>query len=86
MGNAVDAGFHPARAARFQRLARGVEPDVAALHQEMRHVQVVVVHERDPATVGGVDRVAVNLLQMLLAGVVGGMRLAGKEHLHVPAG
>ena len=49
-------------------------------------MQVVVVDEGDASAVDGVDRVAINLLQMMLAGIVGRMRLARKDDLHVPAG
>ena len=46
---AVHRRLHAARAAGFERLARCVEPDVAALHEQVRHVQVVVIDERDAA-------------------------------------
>ena len=51
----------------------------------MRDVQIVVVDEGDAAAVDRVDRVAVNLLQMMLARIVGGMGLAREHNLHVPA-
>ena len=47
--HAVDRRLHAARAARLERLARVVQPDVAALHEEVRDVQVVVVDEGDRA-------------------------------------
>ena len=52
----------------------------------MRDVQIVVVDEGDASAVDRIDRVAIDLLQMMLAGVVGRMRLAGEHDLHVPAG
>ena len=50
--------------------------------EEVRDVQVVVVDEGDAAAVTRVDGVAVDLLQMVLAGVVGRVRLAGEHDLH----
>ena len=82
MRHAVHGRFHPARAARVERLARIVQPDVATLHEEVRHVQVVVVHERDPSAKLRIDRAAVDLLQMMLADIVGRMRLAREDDLH----
>ena len=45
-------------------------------------MQVVVVDEGDPAAEHRIDGAAVDLLQMVLAGLVGGMRLAGEDDLH----
>ena len=84
-GTPLIAGLHAAGAARFHRLPRRVQPHVAPLRQEVRDMQIVVVDERDPSAVGRIDRVAVNLLQVVLARVVGGMRFAREENLHVPA-
>ena len=84
MRHAVDARLHAARAAGFERLARRVEPDVAPLREEVRDVQIVVVDEGDAPAVDRVDRVAIDLLQMPFAGVVGRMRLSGEHDLHVP--
>ena len=71
MRHAVDRRLHAARAARLERLARVVQPDVAALHQEVRDVQVVVVDERDPAAEHRIERAPVDALQVVLADVVG---------------
>src|SRR5436189_3945179 len=60
--HAVERRLHAAGAARLHRLARVVQPHVAALDQEMRDVQVVVVDEGDAAAEGGIDRAAVDLL------------------------
>ena len=84
--DAVERRLHAARAARLHRLARVVQPDVAALHQEVRDVEIVVVHEGDPSAVRGIDRVSVDLLDVMLAGLVGRMRLAREDDLHGPAG
>src|SRR3954463_10451778 len=62
--------------------ARVVQPHVAALHEEMCDVQIVVVHEGDPAAEHRIDRAPVDLLQVVLAGLVGRRRLAGKHDLH----
>ena len=83
--HAVDRGLHAARAARLERLARIVQPDVAALDQEVRHVQVVVVDERDPPGEHRIGRAPVDLLQVMFARFVGGMRLAGEDDLNGPA-
>ena len=60
--------LHAARAARFERLARVVQPDVAALHEEVRDVQVVVVDEGDAAAEQRIERAPVDALQVVLAG------------------
>ena len=73
MGRAVQGGFHAAGAARFERLARSVEPDVAALHEEVRHVEVVVVDEREPSAEQRIERALVHPLKGVLADVVGRM-------------
>ena len=49
-------------------------------------MQVVVVDERDAAAERRIDGAAVDLLQVVLAGLVGGMRLAGEHDLHRAAG
>ena len=85
MRDAVERRLHAARAARLERLARVVQPDVAALHEEMRDVQVVVVDERDAAAEQRIERASVDALQMMLADVVGRVRLAGEDDLHRPA-
>ena len=47
-------------------------------------MQIVVVDECDPAAEARVDRAAIDLLQMVLAGVVGRVRLAGEDELQRP--
>ena len=49
-------------------------------------MQVVVVDERDAAAELRIERALVDALQVMLADVVGGMRLAGEHDLHGPAG
>ena len=83
--DAVHRRLHAARAARFERLARRVEPDVAALHQQVRDVQVVVVDERDAAAELRIERVPEHRLKMMLARFVGRMRFAGEDELDRPA-
>ena len=46
---AVERGLHARGAAGLQRPQRVVQPHVAALHQGVRHVHVVVGQEHDPA-------------------------------------
>ena len=79
---AVDGRFHPARAACLERLARVVQPDVAALHQKVRHVEVVIFHERDAPSEFRIERAAIDALEVVLAYVVRRMRLARKENLN----
>src|SRR5215203_4850787 len=81
---AVHRRLHAAGAAGLERLAWRVQPDVAALDEIVRHVQVVVIDEGDTATEGGVTGVAVDALQDALAAVVGRMGLAGEDDLHRP--
>ena len=84
--HAVDRRFHPAGAARLERLARVVQPHVAALHEEVRDVQIVVVDEGDASAEQRIERALVDALQMVLADIVGRMRLAGEDDLDRPAG
>ena len=74
--------LHAARAAGFERLARVVEPHVAALHEQVRDVQVVVVDEGDAAAEHRVEGAPEHALQVVLGRVVGRMRLAGEDDLH----
>ena len=62
-----------------------VQPDVAALDQKVGDVQVVVLDEGDAPGKDRVERATENALQVVLAGVVGRMGLAGKDDLHRPA-
>ena len=48
----------------------------------MRDVQVVVVDEGDAAAEQRIERAPVDVLQMVLAEIVGRMRLAGEDDLH----
>ena len=48
-------------------------------------MQVVVVDEGDAAAEHRIDGAAVDLLEVVLAGLVGRMRLAGEDDLHRPA-
>src|SRR6266446_6620096 len=84
MRHSIDRGFHATRAAGFERLAWRVEPDVAALHEKMGDMEVVVVDERDASTKERVERVLVDPLQVMFSNIVGRMRLPGKDDLHWP--
>src|SRR5688572_8011249 len=83
---AVDRGLHAARATRFERLARVVQPHVAALHEVMGDVEVVVVDEANPPAELWIDGSPVDPLQMMLADVVCRVRLAGEDDLHRASG
>src|SRR4029079_1973636 len=56
---AVDRRLHAPRAALSERLARMVQPDVTALHQEVRDVEVVVIDEGDAAAELRIERTLV---------------------------
>src|SRR4029079_17497961 len=76
---AVDRRLHAARAARLERLAWIVQPDVTPLREEVRDVEVVVIDERDAAAELRIERALVHALEMVFAHFVGWMRLAGED-------
>ena len=49
-------------------------------------MEVIVVDEGDAAGELRIDGAAIDLLDVVLAGFVGGMSLAGEDELHGPAG
>ena len=79
---AVEHGFHAAGAGGFLRPARCVEPDVDALHQVAGDVDVVIFDEHDAAGEAAVVAEVFDLLDEVLAGLVGRMGLAGEDELH----
>src|SRR5262245_39076507 len=82
MWDAVNGSLHSACTAGLQRLARIVEPHIASLDQEMRHVQVVLIDEGNAAGESKIGRAAVDALQASLTGFIGGMRLSCKDELN----
>ncbi len=78
---AVERGLHAGGAARLQRAQRVVHPDVDALDEELADGHVVVGQEDDAVAhvlhVGELD----DLLDELLAALVGGVGLAGDHDL-----
>ena len=50
----------------------------------MRDVQIVIVDKRDASPIHGIDRVAIDMLQMMFSRIVGWMGFTGKHDLHVP--
>ena len=78
----LSAAFMPLRAARLERHARQVEPEVHALHQQVGQVHVVVLEERDPALELGIAGELVDALEHFLARVVGRVGLAREDDLH----
>ena len=84
-GTPLSAAFMPLVPLASSGLRGVVQPDVAALHQEVRDVQVVVVDEGDAAAEQRIERALVDALQVVLADVVGGMRLAGEDDLDRPS-
>ena len=83
---AVERGLHARRAARLERAQRVVEPHVAAGVEQARHADVVVREEHDAVPDLGVVGEVHELLDQLLAAVVGGVRLAGDDELHRTVG
>ena len=78
---AVQHDLLSARAARFERPPRVVQPDVDALHEVPADVDVVVLDEHHLAGEARVARQPRDLLQHLLARAVVRMRLAGEDEL-----
>ena len=78
---AVERGLHAGRAARLVGAQRVVQPDVAAGVERLRHRDVVVGQEHDAVPHLGVVGEPDDLLDQLLAAVVGGVRLAGDDQL-----
>ena len=83
---AVERRLHAGRAAGLERAQRVVEPHVAARVERLRHRDVVVGQEHDAVAHGRVVGEPHQLLDQLLAAVVGGVRLARDDELHRPLG
>ena len=79
---AVEHHLLAAGAARLERAQRRVEPDVHALHEVPRHVDVVVLDEHQAAGEARVARHLDDLPDQPLAGVVRRVRLAREDDLH----
>src|SRR5690349_14416701 len=76
---AVEHGLHTTRAGGFFWPARSVQPNVDPLHQVPGDVDVVIFDEREAAGEAAVVAEVFNLLDEILAGLVGRMGLAGKD-------
>ncbi len=83
---AVHGSFHAAGAGGFTRAARGVEPDVNALHQVACHVHIVIIQEYKASAIASVFDFAVDLLDQEFSGFISRMRFAGKNDLDRLAG
>ena len=81
-GTPFIAAFMPLVPLASSGLRGVVQPDVAALDEEVGDVQVVVVEERDAAAEGRDRAPAGRRLELVLAHVVGRVRLAGEDDLH----
>src|SRR5690349_15255783 len=87
MWYSVDRRFDSARTTGFQWLARIIQPNVAALNQEMRYVEVVLIDERDASGEPQIRSAAIDALDAAFAGFVSGMRLSCKDELYrIPFG
>ena len=83
---AVERRLHAARPAGFERPARRVQPHVAAVVHLAGDRHVVVGEEHEAVAHAGLAGELLDLLDQLLAGRVGGVRLAGEDELHRPVG
>src|SRR5215831_3417184 len=81
----VNGCFHSASPTGFERSPWIVQPDIAALDEEMRPMKVVIVDEGHPSSESRVGGAPVNPVEALLAMLVGGMRLSRKYKLHAAA-
>ena len=79
--DAVLGRLHPGRARRLQRSSRVVEPDIDPLDEVAPDSHVVVLEDEDPAAHLRRARDLEDLLDDLLSRAVGGVRLAGEDHL-----
>src|SRR5690348_18003466 len=87
MNCTVDGCFHAARSTCFKRLTRRVQPDVAPLDKEVRHMKIVIVHKGNASAKSRIHRALVDMLEMMLADVVRRMRFTGENDLHrIPGG
>ena len=84
--NPVERRLHAARAGGLERDPGQVEPQVHPLHQQVGQVHVVVFEEGHAALELGVTGELIDALEDFLAGIVGGVRLAGEDDLHRPPG
>ena len=84
MDATVEHGLHPARAAGLVGSPRRVEPHVGPGVKAAAYGDVVVLDERHAPTNLRTPGELHDLLDELLALVVGGVRLAGEHQLHGP--
>ena len=82
MGNAVEPRFHATGARRFHRHAGQIHPYINALNQQVCEMHSVVFHERNASLELRIAGELVDILQDLLARIVGGVRLAGEDNLY----
>src|SRR5262245_55731218 len=82
MRNAVNGSLHSACTAGFEWLAWIVEPHIASLDQEMRHVQVVLIDECNAPAESNIDSAAVDPLQDALTRFIGWTCLSCEDELN----
>ena len=80
--HAVDAGFHAAGAAGFFAAARGVQPEIHALHHFAGDFDAVVFDEDHVAGKFRIARKLHNFADQCFTGNVFGMGFAGDDDLH----
>src|SRR6185369_3336206 len=78
----IEHGFHAAGAARFERTARNVEPQVAARQHHAADALAVAFHEHDAMLEAVLAGEREHSLDDSLGRLVGRMGLAGNQELH----
>ncbi len=66
MRHAIERRFHSARAARLHGDSRQIHPEIDALHQDVRNVQVIILDERHPPLETRVPAEVIDRLQHFL--------------------
>src|SRR5215467_5643897 len=82
IGNSIHSRFLAAGAAGFQRSTWIVQPDIHALCQEVSRVHLVIFNECDMSCELRVESQGINLMDQMLAMLIGGMRLSRKHDLY----
>ncbi len=82
--DAVDAGLHAGGTAGLHRVFGSVQPDVTALHQVAREVQVVAFDHDQAADQIVFHRRRIEFPDQRLTGLVARVGLAGEDHQHRP--
>src|SRR5690606_27096461 len=77
----VRRGLHAAGAGRLERVTWVVHPHIDAGHEVLRKAHLVILDERNASTEPRIPRLKVDLLDELLAALIGRVGLAGEDEL-----